>query len=51
MSQKTYPDTPSFFDAHLKHLADVSKQAAQNFSCLSNEMKLSIARETLGQLY
>jgi oligopeptide transport system substrate-binding protein len=51
MSQKTYPDTPSVFDAPLKHLADASKQADQNFSCLSNEMKLSIAREILGQLY
>src|ERR1700732_4703254 len=51
MSQKTYPDIPSVFDFPLKHLAGPSKRPDQSLSGLSNEMKLSIARETLGLLY
>jgi hypothetical protein len=51
MSQKTQPDTPSVFAFPQRRLADPSKRPDQSFSCLSNEMKLSIARETLGLLY
>ena len=51
MTQKTHPETPSVFDFPLKHLAGPSKRPDQGFGCLSNEMKLSIARETLGLLY
>ena len=51
MSQKTHTDAPSVFGFPLKHLASPSKGGAQSFSCLSNEMKLSIAREHLGLMY